>query len=256
LSLHQAIELSLKGRLAREDPLLIQREVDGNDVLESIYRKGAGLPVPPPRLTIDFMTAVERAAALSNSRHLYASLGTFNELRNELVHLGASRIPARIQELAIHRALTFAVRHLSSELGVRASLVERDSLAHADLRLTQSETQADKDFDAKLQKHWNAHRRLSERERERRKSDAIPPEEPYMTAICPGCGETAFVSLVDWPAPDFPGDPPDRARVVGFACPVCNLHLADGELDQYEYLAMEYVEGQDLRDAWNRWKHY
>src|SRR5713101_1999940 len=36
LSLHQAIELFLKSRLAREDALLIQRDVDGADVLHGV----------------------------------------------------------------------------------------------------------------------------------------------------------------------------------------------------------------------------
>lgn len=256
IDLHGGIELLLKERIRRAQPLLLFEKVDAALVLDHHVRAKKGMDVTPER-SVAFNTATERAMQLSTAPDIYRrELKGLNTLRNDLVHLGDTQMPVATQIALVRDALRFVQAFVQTELAVNTEdfLGSERWLPVASI-LESEDKEGEQRLQSLLQRHRDRHRSFSPVELARLRRVSPDVNEPTISLDCPACGELAAAQLLETPDFDEEGFAGVVVSVEKIACAVCGLTLTEEpDLQRFQHLAERYVQEQ-AEDA-QLWSDY
>lgn len=247
IDIHIGIELLLKERLLRENPLFVIDRIDEKAAIQAHLTKSQPpQSVGPGQRTVGFEGALSRLESLGLLPKTVdrRRLTRLNELRNELIHAGSS---ARLDEglrLIAGEAVTFVDDFLKQQLGMASDQVFGTNLWTSVCTLSREiSDDRERAFQKRLGQHRARVRTLSPEDLADRTRTSIDfGSDDTLTTQCPACDGEVYVAIhIEGPELEDGVLLGGGAYVEEIQCPVCDLHLEGEDLDRFQYLADELL---------------
>jgi hypothetical protein len=251
IDIHVGIELLLKERLLRENPLFVLDKIDEKAAIEAHLAKNQPPQAPrPDQRTVGFEGALGRLEGLGLLPKTVdrRRLTRLNQLRNELIHAGSSERLDEGLRLIAGDAVKFVDEFLRKQLAAAPEQVFGASLWTSVRSLSgKVSDERERAFQKMLGQHRSRVETLSPKDLEERIGTSIDfGTDETLTTPCPACDADAYVGI-HIEGPDSFDDGValgGGAYVEEIQCPVCELHLTGDDLDRFQYLADELMAEQ------------
>ena len=251
IDIHVGIELLLKERLARENPLFVIDKIDEKSAIEAhLTRNHPPQSVRAGQRTVGFegaLSRLERLGLLPRTADR-TRLTRLNQLRNELVHAGSSAQLDEGLQLIAADAVKFVNDFLREQLGTASEKVfgtgPWTSVRALSMKVSDERERA---FQKKLGQHRARVATLSPDDvTERMRTTIDLGTDETRTMQCPACDHEAYVGVHIEGPDDFDDGIPlgGGAYVEEIQCQVCELRLEGVDLDRFQHLADELLAAQ------------